>query len=568
MALASFNMTALAQTYWGLRNMDYSWPDSLYQSLGAKLFALAQVGWNKIQPTSAKNYNWSFLDFQIDFVKRMNGVPVVLVGIQSSWASEPSLYGGVTPPLDLDRTTPLTAPIPQKGYSTALYDFVYELVKHLNQVYSGTVYFRMVNEPSGPGHWDINLSDSTQWASKVEDYERCLRTFYKAAHDAESSTGLQVRVSHGGIMPIYPVEKNWFALGQNQPQLQDSLLALFNSLDERYWQIFSSWNDVVQYITNDTLRLYKQLWFNAFIRLTNWVDYQDIHYHFKPRFLADNIKAYETVLHDSGIVSKPWLAAEATMRINQRRLPFDQRFHAADMVRKWVLGMDSKLIGICTAIIGSPPTSYFGLYDSSGNSYLAATSYRFLSSLIPNPLTIQKLDSMGIFHFRFSGPNFVDIVWKDALFDTTSTDTIFTTGFPSGYDVCKVVDVLGNTIDSIVASGPITLQLTQEPRILIWRYTTSVNGQENIIPSFVLHQNYPNPFNPTTTIRFSLPQRSHVTLKVFDVLGREVATLVDRELSAGEHAVVFDAKALSSGVYFYRLQAGNFVEQKKMVVVK
>jgi len=85
---------------------------------------------------------------------------------------------------------------------------------------------------------------------------------------------------------------------------------------------------------------------------------------------------------------------------------------------------------------------------------------------------------------------------------------------------------------------------------------------------FELFQNYPNPFNPSTTIRFSLPQRSYVMLKVFDVLGREVATLVDEELNQGEHSVVFDAKGLPSGVYFYRLQSGKFVQQRKMVLVK
>ncbi|MFA3784147.1 T9SS type A sorting domain-containing protein [Melioribacteraceae bacterium 4301-Me] len=85
---------------------------------------------------------------------------------------------------------------------------------------------------------------------------------------------------------------------------------------------------------------------------------------------------------------------------------------------------------------------------------------------------------------------------------------------------------------------------------------------------FVLQQNYPNPFNPSTTIRFSLPRREHVTLKVFDILGREVATLVDGELNAGEYSVVYDASSLPSGVYFYRLQAGSFVEQRKMEVVK
>jgi hypothetical protein len=83
-----------------------------------------------------------------------------------------------------------------------------------------------------------------------------------------------------------------------------------------------------------------------------------------------------------------------------------------------------------------------------------------------------------------------------------------------------------------------------------------------------LEQNYPNPFNPTTTIRFRLPRREHAVLKVFDVLGNEIATLVDGEITAGEHSVVFDAKDLPSGIYFYRLQASNLVQQRKMLVIK
>jgi hypothetical protein len=71
-----------------------------------------------------------------------------------------------------------------------------------------------------------------------------------------------------------------------------------------------------------------------------------------------------------------------------------------------------------------------------------------------------------------------------------------------------------------------------------------------------------------TTIRFSLPHHSFVTLKVFDLLGREVATLVDGEKDAGEHTVVYDAKGLASGIYFYRLTTGTFVQQKKMVVMQ
>jgi hypothetical protein len=98
---------------------------------------------------------------------------------------------------------------------------------------------------------------------------------------------------------------------------------------------------------------------------------------------------------------------------------------------------------------------------------------------------------------------------------------------------------------------------------------TEVYETQNNIPlGFALYQNYPNPFNPSTTIRFSLPKTEYITLKVFDVLGNEITTLVNGEMTAGEHSVVFDAKDLSTGIYLYKLEASNFVQQKKMIVIK
>jgi hypothetical protein len=89
------------------------------------------------------------------------------------------------------------------------------------------------------------------------------------------------------------------------------------------------------------------------------------------------------------------------------------------------------------------------------------------------------------------------------------------------------------------------------------------------LPSgFALLQNYPNPFNPSTTIRYGLPSRSHVTLTVFNTLGQRVATLVEGEQEAGYHEAVFDASGLASSVYLYRLQAGNQVESRKMILMK
>jgi hypothetical protein len=99
----------------------------------------------------------------------------------------------------------------------------------------------------------------------------------------------------------------------------------------------------------------------------------------------------------------------------------------------------------------------------------------------------------------------------------------------------------------------------------------NVTGLKNskIIPDkFVLEQNYPNPFNPSTIIKYQIPKQEFVSLKVFDALGNEVATLVNDEQQAGSHNVNFNSAGLASGIYFYKIQAGNFIATKKMVLMK
>ena len=98
---------------------------------------------------------------------------------------------------------------------------------------------------------------------------------------------------------------------------------------------------------------------------------------------------------------------------------------------------------------------------------------------------------------------------------------------------------------------------------------SQVTGIEEEIPAeFSLSQNYPNPFNPATTIQFAIPKASHVSLKVYDVLGNEVAELVNEELSAGVYNRTFNAANLSSGIYFYTLRANNFTATKKLMLIK
>ena len=109
----------------------------------------------------------------------------------------------------------------------------------------------------------------------------------------------------------------------------------------------------------------------------------------------------------------------------------------------------------------------------------------------------------------------------------------------------------------------------------IWEYDPAMTGVTpgvetslELPGSFMLEQNYPNPFNPTTVIRYLLPASVSVTLTVYDLLGREVTTLVNERMNAGVHEATFSGSGLSSGVYFYRLSAGDFVQTKRLMVLR
>jgi hypothetical protein len=100
------------------------------------------------------------------------------------------------------------------------------------------------------------------------------------------------------------------------------------------------------------------------------------------------------------------------------------------------------------------------------------------------------------------------------------------------------------------------------------RFTGVENYTSSVPKTFILEQNYPNPFNPTTAFSYQLSAVSDVKLVVYDVLGREVAVLVNEKKNPGRYEVQFDASGLASGVYFYRLEAGQFVSTKKLVVLR
>ncbi|MEW6006008.1 MAG: T9SS type A sorting domain-containing protein [Stygiobacter sp.] len=217
-----------------------------------------------------------------------------------------------------------------------------------------------------------------------------------------------------------------------------------------------------------------------------------------------------------------------------------------------------------------------GIYKDNGGQYWEkvqeiivpyTSAYKYFGS--PEPFVV-------------AGKSYISCVIKE-IADAYSNSEVWIFGLQQGENKTyarKIEDDLGTIIRSdpetylgenevfvyynVLENGVFNIYRSRTDLI-----TLSVIKDENEIPmDYKLYQNYPNPFNPATTIRFSLPKTEYVTLKVFDVLGNEIETLVDRELNFGEHSIVFDAKNFPSGVYFYQLKTNNFVKQRKMEVLK
>lgn len=126
-----------------------------------------------------------------------------------------------------------------------------------------------------------------------------------------------------------------------------------------------------------------------------------------------------------------------------------------------------------------------------------------------------------------------------------------------------------NTVKVRIADTANPSVFTETTAVLtVENVITGIEETEGIPANFTLMQNFPNPFNPTTNIKFALPTESNVTLKIYNILGEEVANLINKVMPAGFHTVNFDAAKLSSGMYIYRIEAGSFVQVKKMLLMK
>lgn len=198
-----------------------------------------------------------------------------------------------------------------------------------------------------------------------------------------------------------------------------------------------------------------------------------------------------------------------------------------------------------------------------------STAAPFIKVLSPNGGERIYLDSTYV------------ICWESNITDTVNIDLM------KGNNIASVVgDTIFAGTNAIQWQVPSNLQLDSAYKIMVSSISnsslsglsnstftiqagvTAVNENNNAVKSYELYQNYPNPFNPTTQINYSIPTNSSVTLKVYNVLGQEVATIFSGTQKAGNYTVNFDGNQFASGVYFYRLQAGNFSSVKKMILMK
>ena len=232
-----------------------------------------------------------------------------------------------------------------------------------------------------------------------------------------------------------------------------------------------------------------------------------------------------------------------------------------------------------TTIGGHNEGVWTALAPTSADGSVVYFNTRFTSNGAPGALyAVRITDIIPVELTSFTG----NVTDSDVLLSWTTATEVNNSGFEierssgEGFEVIGFVPGFGTTTefcsynfnDSDVQEGIYAYRLKQVNLDGSFKYSNEIEI-EIIAPSkFTLEQNYPNPFNPSTKIRFSIPSNIFVTLKVYNVLGSEIATLINDVLNAGSYEVDFNAKGLSSGVYFYSINTPNFKSTRKMILTK
>ncbi len=244
------------------------------------------------------------------------------------------------------------------------------------------------------------------------------------------------------------------------------------------------------------------------------------------RWFFDNLTAQGVSFDVIGLSYYPWWQGTLPAlqnNMNDLAVRYNKKIVVAETAYPWTLGWNdnaANIVGDSSQLLPDYPATVDGQRN-------------FLYSLIQTVSSIPGNNGMGFFY------------WEP--------DWISASQFGSPWENVTLFDFSGEALNSISVfnSTPVgVLSSSASPH------------------SFSLYQNYPNPFNPSTNIEYRIPNTEFVTLEVYDVLGREVAALVNERKLPGTYDVEWNASSLSSGVYFYRLQAGSFTETKKLLLIK
>lgn len=221
-----------------------------------------------------------------------------------------------------------------------------------------------------------------------------------------------------------------------------------------------------------------------------------------------------------------------------------------------------------TSAAGGPGNLGFNPNFNGSSSLPAGTQGPFHTNFISLPVELTSFNAQVLnngVHLSWTTASELNNAGFEVQRATTQGEWT-AIGFVSGAGT--TTEAQSYTFLDAQANGRVRYRLKQIDFDGQFEYSNVIEVNVEMPKQYALEQNYPNPFNPTTTIAYQLPAASNVSLKVFDMLGKEVATLVNGRQEAGAYTVNFNANQLSSGIYFYRLQAGNFLQTRKMMLLK
>jgi len=200
------------------------------------------------------------------------------------------------------------------------------------------------------------------------------------------------------------------------------------------------------------------------------------------------------------------------------------------------------------------------LYFGNAQKNIGANNSTIMKSELP------PVPPQGVFDARFASNKFIEVTQSGSVSELPLKISAVNYPVKLSWNVQSTAStqlLIDGKTQTIQGVGSMIVQNSSA------QVSVRVNSTSATMPHlYSLQQNYPNPFNPVTIIRYALPENNHVTLKLYDVLGREIATLINGDISAGEHQIEWNAGNLPSGIYYYRIQAGNFTETKKLLLTK